>query len=206
MHAQLEKSSSKLHKMNGKLTLIGNQKPQEKGQINSLPFRKLIRKFQRLSLNYKGLPKRLTANPLLPLLQLLRYILYSQSSPVWISLSFLHPLLFSFFCLCCLHLHQLQKKLKISKPNRKTRNSGSSLQGKANFRKGRTSNNLYSFDENKIKDFKDFLGPLQATIRFAKEFGLTVRTHDSGFSDLFQLIPPLISQSKATEQLNKACQ
>lgn len=52
---------------------------------------------------------------------------------------------------------------------------------------------------------KDFSDPLQDSDGFTKEFDLTVRTCDPGYSDLFQLIHLLASESKATELLNMVC-
>ena len=52
---------------------------------------------------------------------------------------------------------------------------------------------------------KDFPDPFQDPDGFAKEFDLTVRTYGPGYSDLFQLIYLLVSESKAKEWLNKVC-
>lgn len=52
---------------------------------------------------------------------------------------------------------------------------------------------------------KDFPSSLQGLDEFAKEFDLIVGTYDPGYSNLFQLIYLLISESMATEWLHKAC-
>lgn len=48
---------------------------------------------------------------------------------------------------------------------------------------------------------KDFPDPLQDPDGFAKESDLTVRTYDPGYSDLFQLLHLLVSESKATNRM-----
>ena len=46
---------------------------------------------------------------------------------------------------------------------------------------------------------KDFPDPLQDPLGFAREFDLTVRTYEPGYSDLYQLVRLLVSKSKARE-------
>ena len=51
---------------------------------------------------------------------------------------------------------------------------------------------------------KEFPDPSQDPLGFAKEFELTIRTYEPGFSDLHQLIQLLVSESKAREWIEKA--
>ena len=44
----------------------------------------------------------------------------------------------------------------------------------------------------------------QDSVGFTKEFELTIRTYDPGYSDLYQLIHLLVSESKAKEWIEKA--
>ena len=51
---------------------------------------------------------------------------------------------------------------------------------------------------------KEFPDPSQDPLGFAKEFELTIRTYEPGFSDLHQLIQLLVSESKTREWTEKA--
>ena len=55
--------------------------------------------------------------------------------------------------------------------------------------------------QNLTKDFPD---PLQDPLGFAQEFDLIVRTLVPGYSDLYQIVYLLVSESKAKEWIKEA--